>query len=31
MLKMKKITDCYDMKVFTDQGEYFGEPLGTQS
>ncbi len=25
MLKMKKITDCYDMKVFTDQGEYFGE------
>jgi len=25
MLKMKKLTDCYDMKVFTDQGEYFGE------
>jgi len=25
MLKMKKITDCYDMKVFTDQGDYFGE------
>lgn len=25
MLKMKKITECYDMKVFTDQGEYFGE------
>lgn len=25
MLKMKKILDCYDMKVFTDQGDYFGE------
>lgn len=24
MLKMKKITDCYDMRVFTDSGEYFG-------
>ena len=25
MLKMKKITDTYDMKVFTDTGEYFGD------
>jgi len=25
MLKMKKLLECYDMKVFTDQGEYFGE------
>lgn len=24
MLKMKKIADCYDMRVFTDSGEYFG-------
>ena len=25
MLRMKKITDCYEMKVFTDQGDYFGD------
>ena len=25
MLKMKKITDTYEMKVFTDSGEYFGD------
>jgi len=25
MLKMKKISETYDMKVFTDQGEYFGD------
>jgi len=25
MLKMKKITDTYDMKVFTDTGDYFGD------
>ncbi|MBW3014968.1 PRC-barrel domain-containing protein [Candidatus Woesearchaeota archaeon] len=25
MLKMKKITETYDMKVFTDSGEYFGD------
>jgi len=25
MLKMKKITDTYEMKVFTDTGEYFGD------
>lgn len=25
MLKMKKITDTYDMKVFTDAGDYFGD------
>jgi sporulation protein YlmC with PRC-barrel domain len=25
MLKMKKITGCYDMRVFTDNGEYFGD------
>ena len=25
MLKMKKITDTYEMKVFTDAGEYFGD------
>ena len=25
MLKMKKITNTYDMKVFTDSGEYFGD------
>lgn len=25
MLKMKKITGAYDMKVFTDSGEYFGD------
>ena len=25
MLKMKKITDSYDMRVFTDNGDYFGD------
>ncbi|MGV8168992.1 MAG: PRC-barrel domain-containing protein [Candidatus Nanoarchaeia archaeon] len=25
MLKMKRITECYDMRVFTDSGEYFGD------
>lgn len=25
MLKMKKISDSYDMKVFTDSGDYFGD------
>lgn len=25
MLKMKKISECYDMKVFTDAGDYFGD------
>ena len=25
MLKLKKISEIYDMKVFTDTGEYFGE------
>ncbi|MBN1275105.1 PRC-barrel domain-containing protein [Candidatus Woesearchaeota archaeon] len=25
MLKMKKITETFDMKVFTDNGEYFGD------
>ena len=25
MLKMKKISETYDMKVFTDNGEYFGD------
>ena len=25
MLKMQKISDCYDMKVFTDAGDYFGD------
>lgn len=25
MLNMKKITETYDMKVFTDSGEYFGD------
>jgi sporulation protein YlmC with PRC-barrel domain len=25
MLKMKRISETYDMKVFTDQGEYFGD------
>ena len=25
MLKMKKITSTYDMRVFTDQGDYFGD------
>ena len=25
MLKMKRITDTYEMKVFTDGGDYFGD------
>ena len=25
MLKMMKISDTYDMKVFTDTGDYFGD------
>ncbi len=25
MLKLKKITDVYDMKVYTDNGDYFGD------
>jgi len=25
MLKLKKISDMYDMKVYTDSGEYFGD------
>lgn len=25
MLKMKKITNTFDMKVFTDAGDYFGD------
>ncbi|HIH32267.1 TPA: hypothetical protein HA235_06175 [Candidatus Woesearchaeota archaeon] len=25
MLKMKKISECYDMRVFTDTGDYFGD------
>ncbi len=25
MLKMKKLSETYDMKVFTDSGEYFGD------
>ncbi len=25
MLKMKKVSESYDMKVFTDTGEYFGD------
>jgi len=25
MLKMKRITESYDMRVFTDNGEYFGD------
>lgn len=25
MLKMKRITEVYDMKVFTDTGDYFGD------
>ncbi len=34
MLKMKKISETFDMKVFTDMGDYFGdveEALLTQS
>ncbi|MFT7615510.1 MAG: sporulation protein YlmC with PRC-barrel domain [Candidatus Woesearchaeota archaeon] len=25
MLRMKKITDTFDMRVFTDNGDYFGD------
>ena len=25
MLKMKKLSESYDMRVFTDTGEYFGD------
>ncbi|MBU0472219.1 MAG: PRC-barrel domain-containing protein [Nanoarchaeota archaeon] len=25
MLKMKKITETFDMRVFTDSGDYFGD------
>lgn len=25
MLKLKRITEAYDMKVFTDDGDYFGD------
>ncbi len=25
MLKTKKITESYDMRVFTDSGDYFGD------
>ncbi len=25
MLRVKKITDTYEMKVFTDEGDYFGD------
>jgi len=25
MLKMKKLSETYDLKVFTDSGEYFGD------
>ena len=25
MLKLKRISDMYDMKVYTDSGEYFGD------
>ena len=25
MLKMKKVTETYDLKVFTDSGDYFGD------
>ena len=25
MLKMKKISEVYEMRVFTDNGEYFGD------
>jgi len=25
MLKMRKISETYDMKVFTDEGDYFGD------
>ncbi len=25
MLKMRKVSDSYDLKVFTDSGDYFGD------
>jgi len=25
MLKLKRLSECYDMKVYTDGGEYFGD------
>lgn len=25
MLKMRKVTETYDLKVFTDNGDYFGD------
>ena len=25
MLKMKRVSDTYDLKVFTDSGDYFGD------
>mgnify|MGYP006312621981 CR=1 FL=1 len=25
MLRMKRITETYDMRVFTDEGDYFGD------
>jgi sporulation protein YlmC with PRC-barrel domain len=25
MLRMERVSDIYDMKVFTDSGEYFGD------
>ncbi|MBI2665898.1 PRC-barrel domain-containing protein [Candidatus Woesearchaeota archaeon] len=25
MLKMKKVTETYDLRVFTDNGDYFGD------
>ena len=25
MLKMRKVTESYDMRVFTDSGDYFGD------
>ncbi len=25
MLKMKRVTDTFDLKVFTDSGDYFGD------
>jgi sporulation protein YlmC with PRC-barrel domain len=34
MLRLERITDIYDMKVFTDSGEYFGdieEPILTKT
>ncbi len=25
MLRLRKVSDCYDLKVFSDSGEYFGD------